>query len=393
MFVLIAAYAYISRPKKQTSELADDSGNNPEEEKKKKPLEEYGKFHGVLRKEDIREFMDFDTIVDDMIVRKKQKQFVMVIQCNGINFDLMSEQEKISVEEGFVEFLNTLRFPIQLYVQSRTLNLRDIIEEYKSRIDNLTSEIDGIFNVTIGNDIIQMEVVNGCCVKKLKLNAGVYTTKTIVKADEYGIKSTEATFYVKQIPANISLKMDKAVYPGNISGEIITDVPGIYEIIIELHQPQIVNITNTSYRFSVPEFLPDTYEIYISLNRMNYKGSIHDRITVERGIIQAQLEIEDTPYSQDLIATVHTDIENHFIVQIGDYKRDMYVPESGLSVNLGSNWDVGSSRIKSLGFKINNEHKFTSCFCPPDKSFALLLRLSPSSTVLRAAMARLRRSR
>lgn len=74
---------------------------------------------------------------------------------------------------------------------------------------------------------------------------------------------------------------------------------------------------------------------------MNYKGSIHDRITVERGIIQAQLEIEDTPYSQDLIATVHTDIKNHFIVQIGDYKRDMYVPESGLSVNLGSNWDVG----------------------------------------------------
>ena len=141
MFVLIAAYAYISRPKKQTSELADDSGNNPEEEKKKKPLEEYGKFHGVLRKEDIREFMDFDTIVDDMIVRKKQKQFVMVIQCNGINFDLMSEQEKISVEEGFVEFLNTLRFPIQLYVQSRTLNLREIIDKYKGRVETLSDEI------------------------------------------------------------------------------------------------------------------------------------------------------------------------------------------------------------------------------------------------------------
>lgn len=99
-----------------------------------------------------------------------------------------------------------------------------------------------------------MEVVNGCCVKKLKLNAGVYTTKTIATADEYGIKSTEATFYVKPIPADISLKMDKAVYPGNISGEIITDVPGIYEIIIESYQPQIVNITNTSYRFSVLNF-------------------------------------------------------------------------------------------------------------------------------------------
>jgi hypothetical protein len=39
----------------------------------------------------------------------------------------MSEKEKIAVEEGFVQFLNTLRFPVQIYVQSRTLNLKDII--------------------------------------------------------------------------------------------------------------------------------------------------------------------------------------------------------------------------------------------------------------------------
>ena len=66
----------------------------------------------------------------------------MILQCNGVNYDLMSEQEKISVEEGFVQFLNTLRFPIQLYIQSRTLNLRDIIATYKSRVDTLASEID-----------------------------------------------------------------------------------------------------------------------------------------------------------------------------------------------------------------------------------------------------------
>ena len=79
-----------------------------------------------------------------MIVRKNGSQYIMILQCNGVNYDLMSEQEKISVEEGFVQFLNTLRFPIQLYIQSRTLNLREIIEEYKARIDNLTIEIDKI---------------------------------------------------------------------------------------------------------------------------------------------------------------------------------------------------------------------------------------------------------
>ena len=54
----------------------------------------------------------------------------------------MSEQEKVAVEEGFVQFLNTLRFPVQLYVQSRTLNLRDIIATYKERVDTLGSEIE-----------------------------------------------------------------------------------------------------------------------------------------------------------------------------------------------------------------------------------------------------------
>ena len=102
----------------------------------------WGKFTGNLTKESIFEFMEFDEIVDSMIVRKNGTQYIMILQCNGVNYDLMSEDEKISVEEGFVQFLNTLRFPIQLYIQSRTLNLRDIIDEYKSRVDNLTIEID-----------------------------------------------------------------------------------------------------------------------------------------------------------------------------------------------------------------------------------------------------------
>ena len=70
----------------------------------------------------IYEFMEFDEIQDNMIVRKNGKQYVMVLKCKGINYDLLSEDEKNAVESGFIEFLNTLRYPIQLYVQTRTLN-------------------------------------------------------------------------------------------------------------------------------------------------------------------------------------------------------------------------------------------------------------------------------
>lgn len=95
-------------------------------------------------KDSIYNFMEFDEIKDGMIIRKNRTQYVMIIQCQGVNYDLMSEEEKVAVEEGFTQFLNTLRFPIQFYVQTRSLNLKDIVEEYKARISNLEQEIEKI---------------------------------------------------------------------------------------------------------------------------------------------------------------------------------------------------------------------------------------------------------
>ena len=52
----------------------------------------------------------------------------------------MSSMEQTAVEEGFLQFLNSLRYPIQIYVQTRTVNLENSIENYKRRVD----EIEGI---------------------------------------------------------------------------------------------------------------------------------------------------------------------------------------------------------------------------------------------------------
>lgn len=111
---------------------------------KKVPESTVGKFKDKLSTASIRNFMEFDEVKDNMIIRKNREQYVMVIQCQGVNYDLMSEDEKIAVEEGFVQFLNTLRFPIQLYVQTRSLNLRDIVDEYKTRVRNMEEEIDAL---------------------------------------------------------------------------------------------------------------------------------------------------------------------------------------------------------------------------------------------------------
>ncbi len=91
-------------------------------------------------KNSIFDFMEFDKVEDNMIIRKNGRQFVMVIECQGVNYDLMSGLEKNSVEQGFLQFLNTLRYPIQLYIQTRTVNLGSSIRRYKQKINTIKDE-------------------------------------------------------------------------------------------------------------------------------------------------------------------------------------------------------------------------------------------------------------
>lgn len=191
MVLLVLLYIYLMKPKKEKEEkepsLIEEEGTSDKENKKVQP---YGRFQGELNRQSIFEFMEFDEIVDDMIVRKDGTQYIMVLQCNGVNYDLMSEQEKIAVEEGFVQFLNTLRFPIQLYIQSRTLNLRDIISDYKERVDNLAGEID-----KVDAKIAQANARNNrALVEKLEFEK---RRKTNVL--EYGIDITD---YVERLSSN-----------------------------------------------------------------------------------------------------------------------------------------------------------------------------------------------
>ena len=63
-----------------------------------------------------------------------------MVECQGINYDLMSQEEKVSVEEGFSQFLNTLKEPVQLYIQTRKINLESSLNSYKEKVDEIERE-------------------------------------------------------------------------------------------------------------------------------------------------------------------------------------------------------------------------------------------------------------
>ena len=91
--------------------------------------------------ESVMDFMEFDTVEDNMIVQKNGNKYIMVIECQGINYDLMSAVEKNSVEEGFIQFLNTIRHPIQIYVQTRTINLESSLQTYRDKVKEIEESL------------------------------------------------------------------------------------------------------------------------------------------------------------------------------------------------------------------------------------------------------------
>lgn len=103
----------------------------------------------IYNKQSILDFMEFDGVQDNMIIQKNGRRYLMVVECQGVNYDLMSNVEKVGVEEGFQQFLNTLRHPIQIYIQTRTINLENSISNYKSRvrdIENRYNQMNMQFN-------------------------------------------------------------------------------------------------------------------------------------------------------------------------------------------------------------------------------------------------------
>jgi hypothetical protein len=56
--------------------------------------------------------------------------------CKAINFDLMSPQEREAVEYSYQGFLNSLYFPVQIFIRSQKVDLRPYIE----KLDKIRSE-------------------------------------------------------------------------------------------------------------------------------------------------------------------------------------------------------------------------------------------------------------
>ena len=131
LLVIILIVVWLTLNKKEKSRTTNiKKGEDNIAETKGTPSKSYNK-------QSIFKFMNFDKIEDNMIIQKNGKRYLMIVECQGINYDLMSGLEKNSVEQGFLQFLNTLRYTIQIYVQTRTVNLTSSIDTYRQKVNDI----------------------------------------------------------------------------------------------------------------------------------------------------------------------------------------------------------------------------------------------------------------
>lgn len=88
--------------------------------------------------------------VRDGIVIMNDGSFRSVVMCRSINFDLMSPEERDAVEYSYQGFLNSLYFPVQIFIRSQRVDLRPYIE----RLDKIRSEHDNMLLAVLMEDYI-----------------------------------------------------------------------------------------------------------------------------------------------------------------------------------------------------------------------------------------------
>ena len=130
LFFLLFLYAAVFiKNRKKEEKLSKKSENNLPENK------------GSNYLKSVFDFMEFEDVQDNMIIQKENFKYIMIVECQGVNYDLMSDLEKNGVEEGFLQFLNTLRHPVQLYIQTRTVNLENSISTYKNKMSQIEADL------------------------------------------------------------------------------------------------------------------------------------------------------------------------------------------------------------------------------------------------------------
>ena len=85
------------------------------------------------KEKSLQEWLPFEDILENGIIRLKNKSYVKIIKIIPINYNLKSDLEKEAILNSYKLFLKTCQFDIQILIQSNKEDLSHIISKIKNQ--------------------------------------------------------------------------------------------------------------------------------------------------------------------------------------------------------------------------------------------------------------------
>lgn len=82
--------------------------------------------------------------IRDGMVIMNDGSFRAVVACQSINFDLMSDREREGVEYSYQSFLNSLYFPVQIFIRSQRVDIAPYIDRLSTMRRNQDNMLLGV---------------------------------------------------------------------------------------------------------------------------------------------------------------------------------------------------------------------------------------------------------
>jgi type IV secretory pathway VirB4 component len=92
-----------------------------------------------------QKFLPIEDIHDGVVILK-DRSMRMILMASSINFALKSEDEQMGIILQFQNFLNSLEFPTQIYIQSRRLDIKPYLSLLQGR---LAADISDLMRIQI----------------------------------------------------------------------------------------------------------------------------------------------------------------------------------------------------------------------------------------------------
>jgi len=77
-----------------------------------------------------QQYLNIAEIRDDVVIMKDGTMRAILL-ASSINFSLKSEEEQEAIVSGYVQFLNSIDYPLQIVVESRKLDIEGYLERLK----------------------------------------------------------------------------------------------------------------------------------------------------------------------------------------------------------------------------------------------------------------------